>query len=308
MQPLPCQPGPLGAPGRRRRPPPTRAARRRARPRVRPRRGNTRLGRGHLGTPLAPRRPSPETQTSTGGSWLLALDLPQAEVSGPHLYRYAVNSPTNFVDPSGLKVYLIQGGTGEPTGNSPLGTLAAEIRADLAGVLDPQEVIELATPSSGTPLAFEISTGIDVFNSCRDREPVAIVGYSLGGTAALTAARTVEALSAAHLLAGRGLTKPIDLLFTIDPVEVITGIIDNVRFRAGSHRAGPKREPYILPTSVEKGYNFYQENFRPAGREVIGADNWRNTQSNIGHGNIPEVQTYRNIIRTFIRELHESQP
>jgi len=116
MQPLPCQPGPLGSPGRRRRPPPTRAARRRTRPRVRPRCLNTRLGRGRPGAPPAPGRARPETQASTGGIWVLALDLRQAEVSGPNLYAYATNRPTWGVDPLGLWTWsgvqgILQGNT-----------------------------------------------------------------------------------------------------------------------------------------------------------------------------------------------------
>jgi len=229
MQPLPCQPGPLGAPGRRRRPPPTRAARRRARSRVRPRRGNTRLGRGRLGTPPAPRRPSPETQTSTGGRWLLAVDLRQAEVSGPNLYAYVGNRPTVAVDPTGLTAVVIGGGSALINyisesfipENQTAGTFAVSLKAGLRarGFLGQSERVQ----------AFGFNDSLGQLGAIRETtacEPLIIIGFSGGADWIRRNTSTWRAV------AGRD----IDLEVLIDPVYSLFPDVRRFQRPTGVHR------------------------------------------------------------------------
>jgi len=269
-------------------------------------RGNTRLGFTTSRSQIAPMRGEPGTRTASRvrrfrirrrrqGAWMaqfrhlrpglgrwLKRD-PAGFVDGPHLYRYALNRPTFFTDPSGLLVLGFRGAGASSSGFSPDGINepVPKFGVDkIAGDLITRGV------NSAEVKVFAHDVDVSLVESeaklCAPDEPVVIIGYSAGAAQALTIyADAVE----------RVIGRKVERLFSIDPVS------SNLN---GADGGGIQK-----PASVRRVVNYIQKGddrreflgFSVVGSDVLVTNN-RALQSSSGviffpgrvtHSNIPQI-------------------
>jgi len=146
------------------------------------------------------------------GRWLKRD--PAGDVDGPNLYRYAMNRPTFFTDPSGLLVLGFRGAGASSIpifGPTRITTADEDYGIDeiVKSLVDNHGVPERqARVFSHAPSQAELQGELDV---CREEEPIVVVGFSRGAFFALQ-----EMFPQVTLPNGRS---QIDLLIAIDPVS-----------------------------------------------------------------------------------------
>jgi len=199
---------------------------------------------------------------------------PAGFVDGPNLYAYVSNRPTVAVDPSGLKIVVIQGSSSLLNQDSEVdwvsgsGLIAEDLKARY-----PDQDVELILPDSA-PAVPRPPCG----------EKAIIIGYSQGAVAAVGLANSWVGFSSPtqrRLGPGPGF-RAVDLLFTIDPVSATTAFL----WSKTSIRIGPFH--YSVGHNVSRVRNIYQNNSIGTnwpGTEVLGGLSNTNSLYNVFRGN-----------------------
>lgn len=205
---------------------------------------------------------------------------PAGGPDGLNRYLYVGNSPLVRIDPSGLLILGFGGGIhfedvrGEGWVNDLNDNGGAEVIKrgvqpilDSLGINDPILPLRVGDIHAATS---QIARACD--------EPIIVFGYSRGGITAMETALKASRVNQ------KG--REVDLLVTIDPADIETGVISKIYRESGGRIGIPGHElgPFSKVQNVGLHINYFQRNWRVSttGRPVRGAVNKDVTEYPVG--------------------------